>query len=116
MLRAAATACVIRDGMGGLEVLLAKRSMQSSFVPGAFVFPGGKLDDADHRAPDPFKAAVIRETFEEVGILLADGLASPIDRHLPLLEQRTYGDMAYDRLVYLSTWVTPEWMGQRFDT
>lgn len=114
--RAAATACIIRDGPDGLEVLLARRSMESSFVPGAFVFPGGKVDDADHLAADPFKAAVVRETFEEVGILLVDALATPVDRQVPLARQRSHADLAYEQLLYLSTWVTPEWMGHRFDT
>src|SRR5690606_20612441 len=80
-----------------IEVLLVLRNRQSSFVPGYHVFPGGSLDPEDYQPgvegfvqgidrpqaarilPDmssPEKAlgswvAGIRETFEEVGILMA---------------------------------------------
>lgn len=114
--RAAATACVVRDGPDGLEVLLVVRSPNAPFVPGASVFPGGKVDPVDQKAPDPFKAAVIRETYEEVGLLLADQASTPVVAGLPLHQQRNVGDFSFDSLVYLSTWVTPEWMGLRFDT
>lgn len=114
--RAAATACVVRDGTGGLEVLLATRSPSAPFVPGAAVFPGGTVDAADRRSPDPYKAAAIRETFEEVGLLLADKVGSPLDHRRPIVEQRAIEDFDFDRLVYLSTWVTPEGLGYRFDT
>lgn len=78
---------------------MVRRHARSRFVPGAYVFPGGKIEDADwsprieerctgldraeaiRRIPDmvpPEKAlgawvAAIRETFEEVGILFASG-------------------------------------------
>ena len=114
--RPAATACVVRDGAGGLEVLLVERSPSSPFVPGASVFPGGKVDPVDRLAPDPFKAAVIRETYEEVGLVLADRATEPVVAGLPLHLQRSPENFSFDSLTYLSTWVTPEWMGLRFDT
>jgi 8-oxo-dGTP pyrophosphatase MutT (NUDIX family) len=114
--RPAATACVVRDGIDGLEVLLVERSPNAPFVPGASVFPGGKVDPIDRLAPDPFKAAVIRETYEEVGLLLADQATAPVVAGLALHEQRNPGDFSFDSLTYLSTWVTPKWMGLRFDT
>lgn len=114
--RAAATVCVVRDGPTGFEVLLVERSPDAPFVPGASVFPGGKVDPIDRQADDAFKAAVIRETFEEVGLLLADRVGTPVDTSRSLETQRSPHDFFYDNLVYLSTWVTPEWMGLRFDT
>lgn len=98
--RDAATVMLLRDAPGssrGIEVLLVRRSSQSRFVPGAYVFPGGRVDEADgspdlarrcrgldrgeaaRRIPDlapPQKAlgawvAAIREVFEEVGLLFA---------------------------------------------
>lgn len=114
--RAAATACIVRDGVGGLEVLLVERSPSSPFVPGASVFPGGTVDPVDRLAPDPFKAAVIRETYEEVGLVLADQATEPVVAGLPLHRQRSPDNFSFDSLMYLSTWVTPEWMGLRFDT
>ncbi len=105
--RPAATIVVTRPGPGALEVLLLKRSRSAGFVPGAYVFPGGRVDredaseeildrvdglspeDAtvrlamDTKADPPAVAyylAAIREAFEETGILVArraDGSPAP---------------------------------------
>jgi len=82
--RPAATAVLLRDGADGPEVLLMRRHRGAAFVPGAWVFPGGRVDraDGDERAlagagevprePRPsFRVAAAREVFEETGILLA---------------------------------------------
>ena len=82
--RAAATVLLLRDTPDGLEVLMTRRSSKASFVPGAYVFPGGGIDPADacchalaqRRATQNAQAlteaiAGIRESFEELGILLA---------------------------------------------
>ena len=45
--RPAATIALMRDGDGGLEVLLLKRNRSAGFVPGAYVFPGGRVDATD---------------------------------------------------------------------
>ncbi len=49
--RPATTTLIVRDGDSGLEVLMVRRSMQASFMPGAYVFPGGAVDAADGDAP-----------------------------------------------------------------
>src|SRR4030042_465415 len=96
----AATLILMRDtdqARTGIEILLVRRHTKSSFMPGAYVFPGGRIEEADYtrkaerichgisfkQAQDiiagthpPEKAlaffvAAIRETFEEAGILLA---------------------------------------------
>lgn len=81
----AATVVLIRDGSNGMEVLLLKRHRSSGFVPGAYVFPGGRTDEADadedlvqHTSNIPdidlplhFWFAAVREVFEESGVLLA---------------------------------------------
>jgi len=69
----AATVAPLRDGPHGLEVLLLQRSPALAFAPGAWVFPGGRIDADDHRhgpqrAPC---AAAVREAYEEAGITLA---------------------------------------------
>ncbi|MBI2494867.1 MAG: NUDIX domain-containing protein [Candidatus Rokubacteria bacterium] len=82
--RPAATAVLLRDAAGGLEVLLLRRPQSVGFVPGAYVFPGGRVDDADADArlialsdaapPEPevkYRHAAVREVFEETGVLLA---------------------------------------------
>src|SRR5262245_7650861 len=45
--RLAATTLIVRDGSEGFEVLMVRRSPQASFMPGAYVFPGGAVDAAD---------------------------------------------------------------------
>lgn len=90
----AATVVLVRDGAHGIEVLLMQRNLQSRFVPGNYIFPGGSLDPEDS-APGTFAlcagltdaqasaalgvaagglaywVASIREAFEEAGLLLA---------------------------------------------
>ncbi len=73
----AATVVIVRDGAGGAEVLLLERPDRGSFA-GAWVFPGGKLDDADRGAPgeseeDTARRAGVRETIEETGLVLDPG-------------------------------------------
>src|SRR5262245_64178292 len=89
----AATVMLLRDTAAGPEVLMLERHAKSEFLPDAYVFPGGRVDDEDHalgarvaglssaqasaalrtvpaeRALGYFVAA-IRETFEESGLLL----------------------------------------------
>ena len=104
-LRDAATVMLVRDAPagaqgdadpGGLEVFMLRRNLQSDFVGGAYVFPGGGVDDHDrHRRLESicrgrddadaserlgieagglaYWVAAIRESFEEAGVLLAYG-------------------------------------------
>jgi 8-oxo-dGTP pyrophosphatase MutT (NUDIX family) len=83
----AATAVLLRDASRGPEVLLLCRRRDSGFVPGAYVFPGGRIDAADsdpavlartdgvvaESAKPEFSTwvAAAREVFEETGVLLA---------------------------------------------
>ncbi len=96
--RPAATVMLVRDGDDGLEVFMLQRSLSAAFANGQYVFPGGKVDDADHgealetisdglddasasaqmgmeRGGLAWLVAAIRECFEEAGVLLA----RPID-------------------------------------
>lgn len=97
-LRDAATVMLVRDaadGAGpGIEVFMLRRNLNSDFVGGAYVFPGGAVDPEDRHANlDPvcvgrsdadashqlgidrgglaFWVAAVRECFEEAGVLLA---------------------------------------------
>jgi len=81
----AASVIVLRDAP--FEVLLLRRHEKSSFVPNAWVFPGGIAEEADMRA------TAVRETFEETGLRLEP-----------------------DALVWTSRWITPEGIPKRFDT
>jgi 8-oxo-dGTP pyrophosphatase MutT (NUDIX family) len=97
MPKEAATVILVRPSSEeGWEIFLARRHRRQSFMAGAFVFPGGKLEDSDsdpefcrfladdfqpqallqdntltEDAARGFFVAAIRETFEEAGILLA---------------------------------------------
>lgn len=85
----AGTAVILRDAPSGVEVLLIRRPARGSFA-GAWVFPGGKVEDADRVAgaapgdgaerADAERAAV-RETEEEVGLAIT-GL-TPLSRWEP---------------------------------
>jgi 8-oxo-dGTP pyrophosphatase MutT (NUDIX family) len=92
--RNAATVMLLRPWPpDGVEVLMLRRTAAMKFAPGAYVFPGGSVDEADFSAeigwhgpsPADFAAllgcsaelaralvcAAVRETFEEAGVLLA---------------------------------------------
>ena len=91
--RDAATLILVRRSPGEPQVLMGRRHGGHDFMPGKWVFPGGRVDRGDARAPaatelrpevaerlgraaSPARAralalAAIRETFEEAGLLLA---------------------------------------------
>ena len=48
--RDAATVMLVRDGADGLEVFMLRRNLNSDFVGGAYVFPGGAVDEEDRHA------------------------------------------------------------------
>ena len=149
---------------GGFEVLLTRRPAQMKFLGGYYVFPGGAvhrddyapktlarcrgLDGAEARrllggAHEPdvalgYWVAVVRELFEEVGILLCvadsgdlidlrDGAVHRrIETKRRAIVQKKSGFAAFlesehlfcdlSRAVYLDHWVTPEIFSMRFDT
>jgi 8-oxo-dGTP pyrophosphatase MutT (NUDIX family) len=86
------TIVLLRDGRHGPEALLMKRRREAGFVPGAYVFPGGRVDgrDADEAlaglCDGPGEAepalfywiAAVREAFEETGLLLAAARGEPV--------------------------------------
>jgi 8-oxo-dGTP pyrophosphatase MutT (NUDIX family) len=87
----AATLVVWRDGPGP-EILIVERSARMAFAAGAIVFPGGRIDGADHhlaealgRPEEAAKVTAIRETIEETGVV--PGLALSIDPALGLALQ-----------------------------
>jgi glyoxylase-like metal-dependent hydrolase (beta-lactamase superfamily II)/8-oxo-dGTP pyrophosphatase MutT (NUDIX family) len=92
--RPAATVALLREGGHAIEVFLLQRTRGAAFLAGAYVFPGGAIDEADS---DPrvwqrvtglndaeasarlgvasgglaYWVAAVRECFEEAGILIA---------------------------------------------
>ena len=137
--RPAATVLLLRDTPQGPEVLMTRRSATASFAPGAYVFPGGGIDAADAQA-HPLAArrpgqhdlhltqaiAAIRESFEELGVLLArhrDGRPADaadiaaLDRHAPFAAQcEARGlTLAADDVFLLAHWITDRDLPRRFD-
>lgn len=93
-LREAATVMLVRDDARGLEVFMVRRTTNAAFAGGMYVFPGGRIDDADRDADIAdrcdgltdadasgilgvatgglgYWVAAVRECFEEAGVLLA---------------------------------------------
>ena len=76
-----------------LEVLMLKRSEAAKFMPGVWVFPGGRVDAEDGEGESGRRACALRELSEEAGIELPAG----------------------EELVLFSRWITPEVISTRFD-
>ena len=138
----AATVLLLRDGPQGIEVLMTRRSMTASFAPGAYVFPGGGIDAADAQAHAYAKRrpsqsdlhltqaiAAIRESFEELGLLLArhanGQMASTAD--IASLDRKASGGdfaeqcaqrglrLAADEVFVMAHWITDRDLPRRFD-
>lgn len=107
--RPAATVIVLREG-DPFEFLLLRRNDQVAFMAGSYVFPGGRVDPADHPAvgaslpPSSFsdlsdaeeaayRQAAVRELKEEANVTVAPADLAP-----------------------LAHWVTPEIEIRRYDT
>ena len=136
--RDAASLILTRGAGGTREVLMGRRASRHAFLPGAYVFPGGRVDAVDGRmrpatpldaqtsrylarAGGPGRAhaiamTAIRETFEETGLLLgAPGDPGPSEDEswaaIKALGQAP--DLA--QLSYLGRAITPAESPIRFD-
>lgn len=136
--REAATVLLLRDGPEGLQVLMTRRSDHASFAPGAYVFPGGGIDALDAQshaaaARRPTQSdlhltqaiAAIRESFEELGVLLArhadgrmadDHDIAALNRHAPFADQcAALGlTLAADTVYVLAHWTGARELSKRF--
>lgn len=122
----AASVILLRDAP--LEVLMMRRHAKASFVPDAWVFPGGMVEASDQALGDgtelgTMRVAALRELFEESGIWLGAPLAEAAAKRRALLESKTTfaalateAPLALDALVLTSRWITPVGVPKRFDT
>lgn len=97
----AATVVLIRESVQqeNLEVLLLLRNSKLAFHGGHWVFPGGRVDQADYQASGDgmeyaaAQRAAVRETAEEAGIQIAES-----------------------QLIHTAHWTTPPNLPRRFCT
>jgi 8-oxo-dGTP pyrophosphatase MutT (NUDIX family) len=75
--RPAATVVPLRDGPNGMETVLLRRDTRLAFAGGLWVWPGGRIEDADgpQGGEDPLarlehtaRLAAVREAEEEAGL------------------------------------------------
>ena len=129
----AATLLLLRRDGARVEVLAGRRSDKHAFLPGLYVFPGGRRDASDSRvvvsgalAPEivtrlSYKAGqrmtparmralavtAIRETYEEVGLMIGrPGMAGSALPFVPDIE----------KLRFVARAITPPGRVRRFDT
>jgi 8-oxo-dGTP pyrophosphatase MutT (NUDIX family) len=142
--RDAATLILVDSASGPARVLLGKRRMDMKFMPGKYVFPGGRVDPADRGvslgddlaecevakllvdmkgSATPVRAralalAAVRETYEEAGIIIgrpSGGAKAPADASW----QRFFSHGFQPSLAPLSFFaraITPPGRPRRFDT
>jgi 8-oxo-dGTP pyrophosphatase MutT (NUDIX family) len=141
--RDAATLIVIDRSGDAPKVLLGRRHERHKFMPGKFVFPGGRVEVTDRGVSavtelDPrvsarlmmrmrrpslaksraFAIAAIRETFEETGLILGatadDSPAAPAGSSMGFATARVRPDLA--AMHFIARAVTPPRRPRRFDT
>lgn len=122
----AASVIVLRDGP--LELLMLRRHAAASFMPNAWVFPGGIAEQLDHELAggdtlQAMKIAAVRETFEETGVWLGAPLEDAEHKRRRLLAHNVgmrallaEAPVDLDSLVWTSRWITPVGVPKRFDT
>jgi 8-oxo-dGTP pyrophosphatase MutT (NUDIX family) len=116
------------------KVLLGRRSPTARFMPGYYVFPGGRVGPEDklescvkekkrHRSllhGRSLMRAAIRETYEETGLLLGYPILHIRDRLTRTPLERAYEARglrpAIDALKYIGRAITPRESSIRFNT
>jgi 8-oxo-dGTP pyrophosphatase MutT (NUDIX family) len=142
--RDAATLIVVDTSSGEPRVLLGRRRPDLVFMPGRYVFPGGRVDPADRQvaagddlAPDSLARlmvamkgiaseararalalAAVRETFEEAGLLIGTKAEASPPARTPVWQR--FFDHGYlpslARLTFFARAITPPGRPRRFDT
>lgn len=140
----AATLLILdKSAAGPVRVLMGRRHMRHTFMPGKFVFPGGRVDPADSRIAnvlpyDPqvesrlskdlkkiksvarvraLALAAIRETYEEAGLFVGRKADGPIRLGTgfeAFSERGIQPDLSSLRMIARA--ITPTRRPRRFDT
>ncbi len=135
----AAALILVKKERGTIRVLMGERNSRHAFLPGRFVFPGGRIDAADQRlqiATDfrPEVAAkvaagtgsararglgftAIRETFEEAGLLVGTVEAKNIRTKSEAWQRFLSHQVAprLEALDFVARAITPPGRPRRFD-
>ncbi|MDQ6926482.1 MAG: NUDIX domain-containing protein [Candidatus Eremiobacteraeota bacterium] len=130
----AATLILVRERTGAApELLMVERAGGMAFAAGAWVFPGGRIDDADRAlgeqsGVDPAAIAAIRETIEEtaipVGLLPVPDALAARELQDALIADRPFGELLREHgceldpgaLMAFARWVPKFHAVRRFDT
>jgi 8-oxo-dGTP pyrophosphatase MutT (NUDIX family) len=142
--RDAATLIIVDTSSGEPRVLLGRRRMDMVFMPGRYVFPGGRVDTGDRQVtveqdlrtidlrklmvgmkgtPSAARArslalAAVRETFEEAGLLIGTPLGSGTPPKAQIWRDFFAAGFrpALARLRFFARAITPPGRPRRFDT
>lgn len=141
--RDAATMIIIDRSGPSPQVLLGRRHHGHKFMPGKFVFPGGRVEPLDGRMPSAspleprvmarltqamqrpnavraraFALAAIRETFEETGILLGRKSREPVRSPGGAWDAYVAAGVVPDLAAvhFVARAITPPGRTKRFDT
>lgn len=142
--RDAATLIIVDSACGEPRVLLGRRRADLAFMPGRYVFPGGRVDPSDrhvavehdlepgnvrnlmvamkgNRSPGRARAlalAAVRETFEEAGLLIGTpAQAAPPPKARAWQQFFSHGYRpALARLTFFARAITPPGRPRRYDT
>ena len=133
----AATLILVRRDQAKPRVLMGKRSGRHDFMPDKYVFPGGRVDSTDarapivsplkktteaklrlhsRRAPQAFPLTAIRETWEETGLIV--GKATKVAGKPPQGWQKYYAEGAAPclrKFQFIGRAITPPYRPKRFD-
>lgn len=137
--RDAATLILLDRKGSDIRVLMGRRHMRHAFMPGKFVFPGGRTDAADSRIPvvaglhpgveskitnsrvtttraRAIAMSAVRETYEEAGLLI--GRRGTFETSKPDWQGFAENDVlpALDGLRFIARAITPPGRIRRFDT
>lgn len=139
----AATLIIVRQG-DEPRLLLGKRSMKHKFMPGKFVFPGGRLDLIDQRLKLPnelsppvmqrlrkqtqrhvidarlrgLALAAVRETFEETGLVVGKPTTDKVQTsNAGWQDYLSHGVLPpLESMDFIARAITPPYRTRRFDT
>lgn len=139
----AATLIIYRREGDDISLLMGRRAATHVFYPGAFVFPGGRVERADRFAPAvdslhpvveekllmmsnrrtdalrarAFAMAALREAYEEMGVLIGEPTSkAPAANHPEWASFLAHGVVpSISRLRFVARAITPPTQPRRFD-